>query len=48
MEILTDRLLLRPLHADDLGHMQRYAVREEFFRFLPMDNQTPRDHNKHR
>ena len=32
----TERLLLRPLAARDLKHMQRYSVREDFFRYLPL------------
>ena len=46
MELLTDRLLLRPLQAGDLVHLQRYAVREAFFRFLPIDKQTSQDVEK--
>ena len=32
----TERLLLRPLAATDLKHMQRYSVREDFYRYLPL------------
>lgn len=32
----TERLLLRPLSAADLKHMQRYSVREDFYRYLPL------------
>ena len=41
MKLLTDRLLLRPFEATDLPHLQRYAVRPEFYRFLPILEQTP-------
>ena len=40
MELTTDRLLLRPFKASDLPHLQRYAVRPEFIRFLPLPVQT--------
>lgn len=40
MEISTDRLLLRPYKASDLPHVQRYAVRPEFYRYLPIAEQT--------
>jgi RimJ/RimL family protein N-acetyltransferase len=39
--IRTERLLLRPLHPDDLPHLQEYATRPEFYRYLPMVEQTP-------
>ena len=32
----TERLRLRPPAASDLPHMQRYSVREDFYRFLPL------------
>lgn len=41
LRLLTDRLLLRPFHTDDLGHVQRYAVRPEFYKYLPISEQTP-------
>ena len=37
----TERLLLRPFQRDDLPHMQCYAVRPEFCRFLFIPKQTP-------
>jgi RimJ/RimL family protein N-acetyltransferase len=39
--IQTERLLLRPLHQDDLPHLQQYATRPEFYRYLPIVEQTP-------
>ncbi len=39
--IRTERLLLRPLHQDDLPHLQQYATRPEFYRYLPIVEQTP-------
>jgi len=39
--IRTERLLLRPLHQDDLPHLQQYATRHEFYRYLPIVEQTP-------
>lgn len=41
MELETSRLLLRPFKETDLPHMQRYAVRREFYEFLPIPEQTP-------
>ncbi len=41
MNLLTDRLLLRPFKATDLPDIQRYAVRPEFYRYLPISEQTP-------
>lgn len=35
----TERLLLRPLCRDDLEHLQ-YALRPEFYRYLPIPVQT--------
>ena len=43
VELLTARLRLRPLHEDDLVHIQRYGVIEEFYRYLPIDRQTADD-----
>lgn len=40
MYLSTERLILRPLQADDLPDMQRYAVRPDFWRFLPLERQT--------
>ncbi|MDJ0894348.1 MAG: GNAT family protein [Alphaproteobacteria bacterium] len=40
MELSTDRLLLRPFKASDLPHIQRYAMRPEYIRFLPRPVQT--------
>ena len=37
----TSRLLLRPPAAADLPHIQRYAVREPFYRYMEMDVPTP-------
>jgi ribosomal-protein-alanine N-acetyltransferase len=39
--IRTERLLLRPLHQDDLPHLQQYATRPEFYHYLPIVEQTP-------
>lgn len=41
MELETDRLILRPFKAADLPDLQRYAVRPEFYRYLPIPAQTP-------
>ena len=38
--IETDRLILRPFQPDDLPHIQRYAIRPEFYRFLFIPEQT--------
>ena len=37
----TPRLRLRAPTMDDLPHVQRYAVREDFYRYLDMDVPTP-------
>ncbi len=37
----TERLVLRPFRPEDLEPLQRYAVREEFWRYLPLEPQTP-------
>ena len=37
----TSRLLLRPPATADLPHIQRYAVREPFYRYMEMDVPTP-------
>lgn len=39
--IETERLRLRPFKLEDLPHMQRYGVREEYYRYLPLDPLTP-------
>lgn len=39
--IETERLILRPFQRDDLPHMQRYATRPAFYRYLPIVEQTP-------
>lgn len=36
----TPRLRLRPFEPQDLSQLQRYAVREAFWRHLPLDRQT--------
>ncbi len=41
MTIETPRLLLRPLRRDDLKHLQRYAIRPEYYRYLPVPAMTP-------
>jgi RimJ/RimL family protein N-acetyltransferase len=41
MELETPRLRLRPYEADDLAHIQRYAVRPAFYRYLAIPVQTP-------
>ena len=43
IELRTERLRLRPLHENDLVHIQRYGVVEEFFKYLPIDGQTAED-----
>ena len=40
MELETDRLLLRPYSTADLTRLQRYAVRLEFYQYLPIPEQT--------
>lgn len=40
-EFLTPRLRLRRFRPEDLPFLQKYAVREYFWRFLPLDQQTP-------
>ena len=42
MEFTTERLLLRPFIWTDLEHIQRYATRPEFYRYLPISEQTPK------
>ena len=37
----TPRLRLRAPTMDDLPHVQRYAVRVDFYRYLDMDVPTP-------
>ena len=37
----TPRLLLRPPTTADLPHVQRYAVQEQFYRYMEMDVPTP-------
>jgi RimJ/RimL family protein N-acetyltransferase len=39
--IETERLILRLFQRDDLPHMQRYATRPAFYRYLPIVEQTP-------
>lgn len=41
MKLSTERLALRPLQEKDLPHMQRYATRPEFYRYNPIEEQTP-------
>lgn len=43
----TPRLLLRPPTRADLPHIQRYAVREPFYRFMDMDVPTPESVNRY-
>lgn len=38
---LTKRLCLRPFRPSDLSHLERYVVREHFWKYLPIDPQTP-------
>lgn len=40
-EFLTSRLRLRPFRPEDLPFIQRYALREYFWKFLPLEPQTP-------
>ncbi len=40
MKIETERLLLRPYRSADLAHMQCYATRPAFIRYLPLAAQT--------
>ncbi len=39
--IKTERLLLRDFQLEDLPHMQRYAVREDYYRYLEIAAPTP-------
>jgi len=39
--IETERLWLRPFAPDDLDDLIAYATREAFWRYLPIDPQTP-------
>ena len=39
--LMTPRLRLRPPTRADVQHVQRYAVREQFYRYLAMDIPTP-------
>jgi len=41
MELETSRLRLRPFETGDLPHIQRYAVRPAFYRYLAIPAQTP-------
>ena len=41
MKLETDRLILRPFEARDLPHVQCCAVRREFYRYIPIPEQTP-------
>ena len=41
MRLPTERLVLRPFVEEDLPHMQRYATRPAFYRYIPIDAQTP-------
>lgn len=41
MKLPTERLILRPFAEEDLPHMQRYATRPAFYRYIPIDRQTP-------
>ena len=37
----TERLCLRPFQPRDLPYLEAYALRESFWRYLPLDPQTP-------
>lgn len=39
-EFLTPRLRIRRFRPEDLPYLQRYASREHFWRFLPLEPQT--------
>lgn len=41
LSLFTERLELRPLQESDLPYMQRYATRPEFYRYNPIEEQTP-------
>ncbi|WP_282608668.1 GNAT family N-acetyltransferase [Pelagibius sp. Alg239-R121] len=41
MKLTTERLELRPLKESDLPQMQRYATRPKFYRYNPIEEQTP-------
>ncbi len=41
MKLSTERLELRPLEERDLAHMQRYATRPAFYRYIAIEEQTP-------
>lgn len=40
-EFLTPRLRLRPFSAEDLPHLLDYGLQDYFWRYLPLDPQTP-------
>lgn len=40
--IKTENLTLRNFKKEDLEHMQRYAIRENYYRYLPLDKLTPK------
>ncbi len=40
-EFLTARLRLRPFRSEDLSYLLDYASREYFWRYLPLEPQTP-------
>lgn len=41
LDFETPRLRLRPFRQDDLPYLQKYVLREHFWRFLPLQPQTP-------
>ncbi len=41
ISLRTKRLDLRPYKSDDLPHMQRYGVREDYWRYLALPQLTP-------
>jgi RimJ/RimL family protein N-acetyltransferase len=43
MWLETDRLILRPFEQKDLAFFISYGVEPEFYRYLPIDNQTEED-----
>lgn len=43
MQLTTKRLTLRHFQEKDLPFLTAYAIRPEFFRFLPIENQNAKD-----
>ena len=39
-EFATSRLRLRPFRPDDFADLERYVLRDNFWKFLPLEPQT--------